>query len=146
MARVSNEVELNEFIGLSAEGFDMIESVDWIITDVGQDFEYEKDASGKKVKTDTVKGCSLMVLGPRKGPKAVRNKALKVKVEELWTLEECEQIAEMQPEVKMKIIKTVPWISGTTYPQINLSITVKLTNSETGELFDVSNMASEDSE
>lgn len=133
MARVTNDFDERVAIGLTNEAKTAIESAEWILTDAEPVFEYENN----KV-TDSRAGTSVLLLGPRdrKASKLIRNKNLKLKLEDVWSEAECETLTDLMPEVRVKINKSTVWGSsdeGSKYVQMHLTLHASLID-ENGEV------------
>lgn len=133
MARVTNDFDERAAIGLTNEAKTAIESAEWILTDAEPVFEYENN----KV-TDSRAGTSVLLLGPRdrKASKLIRNKNLKLKLEDVWSESECETLTDLMPEVRVKINKSTVWGSsdeGSKYVQMHLTLHASLID-ENGEV------------
>lgn len=133
MARVTNDFDERAAIGLTNEAKTAIESAEWILTDAEPVFEYENN----KV-TDSRAGTSVLLLGPRdrKASKLIRNKNLKLKLEDVWSEAECETLTDLMPEVRVKINKSTVWGSsdeGSKYVQMHLTLHASLID-ENGEV------------
>lgn len=133
MARVTNDFDERAAIGLTNEAKTAIESAEWILTDAEPVFEYENN----KV-TDSRAGTSVLLLGPRdrKASKLIRNKNLKLKLEDVWSEAECETLTDLMPEVRVKINKSTVWGSsdeGSKYVQMHLTLRASLID-ENGEV------------
>ena len=133
MARVTNDFDERAAIGLTNEAKTAIESAEWILTDAEPVFEYENN----KV-TDSRAGTSVLSLGPRdrKASKLIRNKNLKLKLEDVWSEAECETLTDLMPEVRVKINKSTVWGSsdeGSKYVQMHLTLHASLID-ENGEV------------
>lgn len=146
MARVSNDLDVREAMGLKAEAQQAIEGAKWVVLDSAPDFAYKKstDSDGNEVseKTDTQNGTTVLLGGPRKGDKLVRNKEMKVKLDDVWTEEECRLVNEEAPELRVKITRAVIWGStkkDSTFVSLNLSLHAELID-ENGEVFDPRNL------
>lgn len=146
MARVSNELDVREAMGLTGEAQKAIEEASWVILDCAPDFKYEKveDDEGKKVnkKTDSQAGVTVLLGGPRKGDKLVRNKEMKVKIDDLWTEDVCDLVSDEMPEVRVSITRAVVWVPKGQNPNFlkaDLSIHAKLID-EDGQVFDPRNL------
>lgn len=133
VARVTNDFDERAAIGLTNEAKTAIESAEWILTDAEPVFEYENN----KV-TDSRAGTSVLLLGPRdrKASKLIRNKNLKLKLEDVWSEAECETLTDLMPEVRVKINKSTVWGSsdeGSKYVQMHLTLHASLID-ENGEV------------
>lgn len=133
MARVTNDFDERAAIGLTNEAKVAIESAEWVLTDAEPVYEYENN----KV-TDSRAGTSVLLLGPRsrKASKLIRNKNLKLKLEDVWSEAECETLTDLMPEVRVKINKSTVWGSsdeGSKYVQMHLTLHASLID-ENGEV------------
>lgn len=133
VARVTNDFDERAAIGLTNEAKTAIESAEWILTDAEPVFEYENN----KV-TDSRSGTFVLLLGPRdrKASKLIRNKNLKLKLEDVWSEAECETLTDLMPEVRVKINKSTVWGSsdeGSKYVQMHLTLHASLID-ENGEV------------
>lgn len=150
MARVSNEMDVRQAMGLTGAAQQAIESASWVVLDAAADYKYEDltDDNGDKVydkhgnvvskKTDSQAGTTVLLGGPRKGDDLIRNKQMKVKLDDMWTEDQCNLVAEVGPEVQVKIERAVVWGSSrkdSTFVSLNLSLHAKLID-ENGEAFD----------
>jgi|SRR5699024_2565752 len=133
MARVNNDFDERAAVGLTSEAKTAIESAEWVLTDAEPVFEYVDN----KV-TSSRAGTSVLLLGPRdrKVSKLVRNKNLKLRIEDVWDEKDCETLTDLMPEVRVKINKSTVWGSsseGSTYTQIHLTLYASLID-ENGEV------------
>lgn len=132
MAKVSNELDVREAMGLTGDAQKTIEDAEWVILDCAPDFKY---VDGKK--TDSQSGTTVLLGGPRSGDKLVRNKEMKVKLDEVWTEDDCKKVIDEAPEVKVHVTRAVVWGSSkmnTEFVKIDLSIHASLITLE-GEFF-----------
>ena len=134
MARVNNDFDERAAIGLTHDAKAAIENSVWTLTDAEPTFEYDKQGNITTSRAGTV----VLVLGPRdrKASKLIRNKNLKLRLEEVWDEKDCETLTELMPEVRVKINKSTVWGSsneGSTYAQIHLTLYASLID-ENGEV------------
>lgn len=146
MARVSNDLDVRQAMGLTGEAQQVIEGASWVILNAKPDYKYEEvtDENGKKhnKKTDTIAGTTILLGGPRKGDKLIRNKNLTVKLDQIWKEDDCNSVNDAMPEVRVKINRAVVWGKSekeSTFVAINLSIHAQLID-EDGQEFDPRNI------
>ena len=146
MARVSNDLDVRQAMGLTSEAQQVIEGASWVILEAKPDYKYEEvtDENGKKhnKKTDTVAGTTILLGGPRKGDKLIRNKNMTVKLDQIWKEDDCNLVNDAMPEVRVKINRAVVWGKsevGSKFVAINLSIHAELID-EDGQEFDPRNI------
>lgn len=141
MARVSNSINLRDVVGLTGDAQNAIESASWVVLDAAPDYAYSKsvDENGQEVnkRTDTINGTTVLLGGPRKGDKLVRNREMKVKIADVWTPDDCQKVVDYAPEVRVKVTRAVVWgnsAKNSTFVSINLSIHAELLD-EDGQYF-----------
>lgn len=146
MARVSNDLDVRQAMGLTAEAQQAIEGASWVVLEAKPDYKYEEvtDENGKtsNKKTDTIAGTTILLGGPRKGDKLIRNKNMTVKLDDIWTEDDCNLVNDEMPEVQVKINRATVWgksDKNSTYVAINLSIHAQLID-EDGQVFDPRNI------
>ena len=138
MARVSNEISVRDAVGLSSEAQKAFEQADWFISDAGSDFLYKAGENGSQVRTDQIVGATVLLSGPRTKttPDFVKNKELKVKVDDAWNENDCQNA--IGQTVRLKVKKATVYGNSqkdSTYVDIRLSLHVKLLT-ENGDVFD----------
>lgn len=118
---VKSEIANKDLVGINAEMKELMESVEWDVSDISIQYAYE---DGKK--TDTQTAVQWLLIGPRRGDKRIRNKTLKVSSDDLIDQKLIDAYLEAGCSVKLSDLDIASFWSktevGSTFASVNLKV------------------------
>lgn len=118
---VNSEIKNKDLLGINAEMKELMESAEWDVADISQQFAYEDNK-----RTDSQTGTQWLLIGPRRGDKRIRNKTLKVTSDELISQSLIDTYLNAGCAVKLSDLDVAnTWgktDKGSTYASVNIKI------------------------